>query len=246
MNDKSQNCESSDSRSDCEFIVPLLDCYHDNEIDETERLEVDKHLAHCDACRLELSNIASLVKKLATLTPAMPEIDFADLVEKRILANQNVTPLPAPAVKPENVMPFSSAKKWLAAAAAIIVLALIGFQMTPTGRHSLSVASGDLSEGQNGRFANPNSDDDLPDLKPLDTSNSQQAIQTVKPVESNRITPSHSTKIKAGDQKVATFDGVIEINQKQNLVAISDTVQSNIAEELGIKTDEDGLYAIKM
>ena len=37
-----------------------------------------------------------------------------------------------------------------------------------------------------------------------------------------------------------------DASKSETLVAISDTVQTNISEELGIKTDEDGLYEIKM
>ena len=239
MNDLSQNYESSGSHSDCELIVPLLDCYHDNEIDDTERLEVDKHLAHCDACNVELGHIASLVKKLATLTPARSEVDFADLVEKHILAGQSVDASPTSTSESVNVVPISSAKKWLAAVAAIIVLALIGFQMTQSAHNNVSVASGDLPE------VSPA--EKLIDVKEEgQTSKPQAVVKTDTPKDLNQISPAHSNRIRTATVKVAEFDGVIDVNQKQNLVAITNPVQNNIAEELGITTDEDGLYAIKM
>jgi anti-sigma factor RsiW len=242
MNDRnglSQNYESSGSHSDCEVIVPLLDCYHDNEIDDAERLEVDKHLANCAACNGELANIASLVTKLAALPPVRSEIDFADLVEKQILAEQSVPASPASINSSQNVVPISSAKKWLAAVAAVVVLALIGLQMTNTVRHTVSVASGDLPTPQ------------ITAEKTLDlqeqgtTSKPEAAVKTDKPKDVNQISPAHSNRIRTANVKVAEFDGV-DVNQKQNLVAISNPVQNNIAEELGITTDEDGLYAIKM
>jgi hypothetical protein len=236
MNALSQNYESSGSHSDCEVIVPLLDCYHDNEIEDAERLEVDRHLVNCAACNMELANIASLVKKLAALTPVRAEIDFADLVEKQILVEQSVLASSASNKQSQNVVSISSAKKWLAAVAAVVVLALIGLQMTSTAHHSVSVASGDLPEVRSIETQ------DAPDQ----ASNVQEQVKTDKPKELNEIAPAHSNRIRIANVKEAAFDGALDINQKQNLVAITNPVQNNIAEELGITTDEDGLYAIKM
>jgi anti-sigma factor RsiW len=241
MNDLSQNYNSSGSHSDCEVIVPLLDCYHDNEIDDAERLEVETHLAKCAACTKELANIASLVKKLATLPPVRAEIDFADRIEQQILAQQSASVSPTSISQSQKVVPISNAKKWLAAVAAVVVLALIGLQMTNTAYHGVSVASGDLPEGAQIAV------EPAPEAQEhLTTGKSQVGAKTDKPKESNQISPAHSNRMRSANVKVAEFDGVIDVNQKQNLVAISNPVQNNIAEELGITTDEDGLYAIKM
>ena len=154
---------------------------------------VDKHLV--DLRRLQYragKYLPVWSRRLKTTSDAAhSEIDFADRIEQQILAGQN-----------NKVVSISRSKRWLApvaAAAAIIIAALVGMQMTNVGHQSVSVASSDVS-----------------------------------------------SKIKPANVKVSEFDGVVDVNQKQNLVAISNPVQNNIAEELGITTDEDGLYAIKM
>jgi hypothetical protein len=187
-----------------------------------------------------LANIASLVAKLSTLTPARSDIDFADLIEKQILAGQSVAASPTSINQSQKVVPISSAKKWLAAVAAVIVLALIGLQMTNTAHHNVSVASGELPVPQITAEKAPDVQEQVTTSKP------QAAVKIDKPKELNQISPAHSNRIRTANVKVAEFDGVIDVNQKQNLVAISNPVQNNIAEELGITTDEDGLYAIKM
>lgn len=197
MNAFSQNHESGNNQMGCEAIAPLLDCYHDNEMNDAERSTVEKHLANCPACVAELENIANLVHTLGSLPPLETDIDFAERVEQHIRANQNVAAI---INKSQSVVPISKTRRWFAVAAAVAILGLAGFQIAHHAGQTVSVASSQLPETQ------------------MTTEKST--------TEQTQAAP--------------------EINQKSNLVAITNPVQNNINEELGIKTDEDGLYAIKM
>lgn len=59
----------------CEEIRPLLMAYLDGEIEEEERLEVEKHLSECETCRKEYRSFVKL-KEVAD------NMRFADLSDE--------------------------------------------------------------------------------------------------------------------------------------------------------------------
>lgn len=53
----------------CEDVIPLLDAYHDGELDLTERQCVSSHLDGCQNCQTKLKGIESVVTSLKSLPP---------------------------------------------------------------------------------------------------------------------------------------------------------------------------------
>src|SRR5277367_2236110 len=51
----------------CEDISPLLDAYHDGELDKAERNSVASHLSSCPECQAKLIEIESVVSSLKNL-----------------------------------------------------------------------------------------------------------------------------------------------------------------------------------
>ncbi len=49
------NKKSKSAPSDCQAVEPLLDAFHDNELEESEREQVLTHIAGCDACNRSLA-----------------------------------------------------------------------------------------------------------------------------------------------------------------------------------------------
>lgn len=51
----------------CQEIEPLLSGYMDEELDETDRVRVERHLADCGGCRRELEELRGVVEATAGL-----------------------------------------------------------------------------------------------------------------------------------------------------------------------------------
>ncbi|HEY9717992.1 MAG TPA: zf-HC2 domain-containing protein [Trichormus sp.] len=76
----------SDPHADCNQIRPLLDAYHDNELDKGERAVVEAHLRICDACRRGLAGINFVVDSMGKLPAMTLKRDLSGAIESRLLA----------------------------------------------------------------------------------------------------------------------------------------------------------------
>ena len=56
----------------CEHILPLLDAYHDGELDPPARAQVEEHLAACEACAAELARIRAAAEPLRAMRELQP------------------------------------------------------------------------------------------------------------------------------------------------------------------------------
>lgn len=70
----------TDSLVNCTDIEPLLDAFHDGELDSAERQSIEKHLAACQVCPSKLAEIGRLVTSLRSLPELKPTKDFADAI----------------------------------------------------------------------------------------------------------------------------------------------------------------------
>lgn len=83
--------------------------YLDDELEPAERVNVEQHLASCEACRATLASLREVVERAGSLRPRIPAADLWPGIEGRLLPNNRV----------RRTISFSFAE--LAAAAALLV-----------------------------------------------------------------------------------------------------------------------------
>jgi anti-sigma factor RsiW len=133
----------------CDFADSLLQGYFDGELSSTSAAEFERHLQHCVHCPVELVEMDLLSERLqlAQLYEAAPAS-----LRKKIRANLSPVATTTTMSKP-------LLWHWLAAAAALLLLAIAGWRVSPVLRtddyqaelaeeivdaHALSLQSGHL------------------------------------------------------------------------------------------------------
>ncbi len=116
----------------------LSGAYAVDALDAAERSEFERHLAVCAACRAEVAELTQAAGALGALTEATPP---PRLREDVLAGIRRVRPLPppgdgSPAPEPASdagvVVPFlRRTSTWLAAAAAVVLLAVAGLVWQP-------------------------------------------------------------------------------------------------------------------
>ena len=103
----------------CDFAGSLLQGYFDGELSAPSAAEFERHLQHCDDCAVELVDLDLLSGQLqlAQLYEAAPAA-----LRRKIRADLRP-------VAPTAAMPQSSLWHWLAAAAALLLLAIAGWRV---------------------------------------------------------------------------------------------------------------------
>ncbi len=105
----------------CDFADSLLQGYFDGELTAAGAAEFERHLQHCVHCTVELVDLDLLSGRLqlAQLYEAAPA-----WLRKKIRAD--LRPVAPTTAKPQPLL-----WHWLAAAAALLVLAIAGWRMSP-------------------------------------------------------------------------------------------------------------------
>lgn len=94
----------------CDEVLKRLDDAVDGELPAAEAAAVREHVGSCLGCRRELVAVRELVRRAAELPPAIdPERDLWPGVERRLTAARHRGP----------------GRRWLAAAASLLLLALL-------------------------------------------------------------------------------------------------------------------------
>jgi anti-sigma factor (TIGR02949 family) len=108
----------------CDRAETTLHAYFDNELDALSAAEFERHVAACPDCANALAALKSLRSSIssAQLFQKTPES-----LRKNILAQVHVA-------KPVAVMPSRMPWRWLAAAAALLLLAYAGWRVLPAFR----------------------------------------------------------------------------------------------------------------
>ncbi len=108
----------------CDFADSLLQGYFDGELSAPSATEFERHLQHCVDCAVELVDLDLLSGRLqlAQLYEAAPTS-----LMKKIRADLRP-------VAPTNAMPQPLLWHWLAAAAALLLLAIAGWRVSPVLR----------------------------------------------------------------------------------------------------------------
>jgi len=108
----------------CDFADSLLQGYFDGELSAPSAAEFERHLQHCVHCPVELVDLDLLRERLqlAQLYEAAPAS-----LRKKIRADLGP-------VEPTTAMPQPLLWHWLAAAAALLLLAIAGWRVSPVLR----------------------------------------------------------------------------------------------------------------
>lgn len=203
----------------CEKCRILLDAYHDGELDSNERLMVEQHLQGCESCRLSLLEIRLVVSSLQTLPVLNMRKDIADDIGN--LLQETGTGNGSFKRSKLSVIGRSIG---IAAAVILLVLSLRAGWLSNvpvltarnTGHPSLEV-NGSASKGG---------------MNPGMVANSARV---------DNLAYLDDAKVQAGE----SGHGGSDDKYNPTLVALYGEPGS-VTEDLGITTDEDGLYALKM
>ena len=105
----------------CDFADSLLPCYFDGELSVPSADEFEHHLQHCGDCAVELVELDLLSGRFqhAQLYEAAPAS-----LRRKILAD--LRPVAPTAALPQPIL-----WHWLAAAAALLLLAIVGWRVSP-------------------------------------------------------------------------------------------------------------------
>jgi anti-sigma factor RsiW len=260
------------SRSDnCKDMRELLSAYHDAELNSDERVAVKAHLESCADCREELAIVESVVKSLKTLPAVTLSKDFSLDIESLIKRSEAETAKQQqPTAVESNVVSISKNKPvlWFAAAAVVAMLMVATYFGTTGGGGVPVVAVNGGSSPTVAKNVQPATLDTATQDKPLVADSEVQPSVTpaaVKPdlsiaaVDKPATMPNRTAKDETHMQApvVATAKKnapqpthvmhVDDLADNQALLAFSELNEDNDAyENIGISTDEDGLYAIKM
>lgn len=231
----------------CQPTFELLDAYHDGELGETEKKTVSEHLASCQDCSKALAEIQQLVLGIKSIPMIMPSRDIVESINFDQFERKS------------NVIPF--ARKFgigigaVAAAAVALVFAFntghapgnsganIADNMpkAPAVKQTQSIASNANPEQQNKEVqeqpaqSNENIAEILPEKKTTENSNSNLLASKIAEKQPPQIKP-ELIKMEAPKSSEA-------LNE---LATIPDAGNMIGADALGIGTDEDGLYDIKI
>jgi len=203
---------------DCAQAAEMLDAFHDMELEMADAERVEAHLANCSACRRELESIEKIVASLKAL-PELPTKDFADAIEARILSQAAATPQAETVAAPiaEPVAPLEPARP---------VLTLVS---NKDNVRSLSTAP------RRSRFL----------------AVAAAAVLLGGVLVISALGPKAPTEIArapvAPVSDIQTASSTVSISPlSEDVVALYDEEGGNNVSDVGISTNEDGLYAIKM
>jgi anti-sigma factor RsiW len=254
--------------NDCKKIDELLDAYHDDELVAADKAKVEAHLTTCQACSLRLTEIGQLVSTLKQLSPLAVPSDFESKLDSLIdaqLAGKSPQIVRAGTPK-SNVISFSPRLLAPIAVAAAVALIAIAFNSNPPVNQAPITAQKPAQPdykpipAPDANLAKSTSPLDQPEkvadntaphvAPPLATSNNGTNHDTPskpKSVRSPEKVSAPTTQIannKAGQDTISKQKS-IEINSQDEIAELPGA-GSGLNEAVGISTDEDGLYDLKM
>ncbi len=228
----------------CAELEPLLDSYHDNELDAGERQRVDLHLSSCQVCTGRLSSIKQLVGSLQRMPRLNLPDDFMDKLESRTKQ----------AEQPSNVVqgPWRAwAGVGLAATAAIILLCLTFAARGPQVAETPKTQPAPQIPAPNQPSVATTAADS--------TAKPGPAPQAIVATQPNQLPAPGPVRTVAPEQAPASNNHKPDKapapaqdnhTQQQYSYAIAElpdpSRNSSFDDDLGIDTDEDGLYAINI
>lgn len=245
----------STKNSSCEYFLPLLDAFVDKELEASEQLEVGAHLGSCEDCSAVIKEIELLKSSLATMPKLTLGRDLADDLDKLLQGSASSAVVPK-----DNVVPLQKRNNFtvaLAAAAAVAVIFIAGRAITTPP--SVKVADSTLPKAQPVVV--------VPQSKtatkyvPIQTSKTSSdphsavvAQHSVLPVTSPvvsvphvKVAPPQNNNLVATEQTgiVKASENRINKSSSNEVIALYDD-DDFAGTDVGMTTDEDGLYALQL
>jgi hypothetical protein len=256
--------------SDCTKIEPLLDAFRDGELASTERQAVEEHLSACLSCQSKLADIERVVATLKTLPRVGAPRDFSHDIDASL-----ARPRPAKVISIRPVV-WGSLGAAAAAAVAVFVFKLapgisphgvVAHRSAPGTRavsphdktgslQQQEIAAQEPQQGATTPSKQPEDSDSRSTIASGADEHQPDKVATVppgaqqtatggktgtaeRPAAEPRTAPVYSGSVVAVDDDPLGGEGAA-------LVAFAEGDQTSITEAIGLETDEDGLYAIKM
>ncbi|GEM_PF-2677036 len=251
----------SERQFSCLEVEPLLDAFHDGELEGADKRLVEAHLAGCGACRERLVLIGQLVTTLRALPVLKPPRDIADeipaIIEKRRRSTARV------------VVPLAWGSLAVAAAAAVVFIAfrpLSGTNHGPVvaethrvgpgampgarpaavqaGREEVAVApqGEEPRRGPGERAAAPHHHGGR-ERASLSPAKEELASKTASSRPAGRGGPGEPTVV-ADNGELARQD--FDRGASVEVATLGEIGHSACGEAIGLSTGEDGLYDIRM
>ncbi len=256
---------------ECKPVIELLDAYYDQEgLNQEENQQVEEHLKACQPCKVHLEQIGKMVLDLKSMPLISPphdivsNIDFAAIAQaaEAPASESNVIEMKAHARS--NVLRTGVFATTAAAAAIALIFAFsMNNQPDPGTRIALDKNPQKLGQNQN-QSTNENRSKDEPaaarevaageiavgetDKEPLNTTVQNSKAKKSKNAETT-IKEAKLPKIMIAENKQPTGENrIISTPQAEpeNIVELALIPEDAGADALGIGTDEDGLYDIKI
>ncbi len=239
--------ESGDA---CKAIRLLIDAYHDGELENEERQRVDEHLHSCSGCRLDLHFLEAVTDSLKSLPRLGLDRDLADTLDFSQAIRQ------ARGRRESPVFLFAALT---AAAAALVFMLVLASTLTSNNKHMAEGEPVDrsrqervarlpeLREIQSKPSAGPATPNSLSKAVLSGAKNGDRLAPQVAAVPSllQRAAPE---KVKQAHPAEQDEGGKIRFDDEEpvEIAVLSDDFGDTFAESIGLQTDEDGLYVLKM
>lgn len=253
-----------DSNLNCKQLEDALDAYHDLELDGEQAQSVEAHLAGCATCSARLADIERVVLQIKSLPEVNLTRDLSAVIEAKILSQagkvsecseeslvksdpgeSNLVALITPAQSATVKKKSKPHLYWLASAAAVLALCFSFGQFKPLAaplqeartaqREAILVADNQLPAVKAGK------------IEAVQTSSSKK-VKPVLLVKKRTTTVTEKMLAETGKSSSGQFiqdRNRNHVNDKDELVAFYEYDTDN-ASDIGISTNEDGLYAIKL
>jgi anti-sigma factor RsiW len=236
----------------CNEIIPLIDGYFDGELSATEKGVVQAHLSTCAECSERLSGISTLVDSLKS----MPKLELTrDITEA----------LPLPKAKVVALRPRVWAAVGVAAAVALLAVTVFNgsFMQAPTVAQKPGQPKPDSAPTPSPVAAAPQANPansavavkpQTPKRQGTTFNGASQKIashdvggsaagNSPKPAVTSANSPGSST---ANHPPAVTANKNLGSDSRDSLEVAVVSDDGSLSDALGIATDEDGLYELKM
>lgn len=256
----------------CQQIKLMLDAYHDGELSESERGETERHLTGCVSCQNDAAAIAIVAKSLKDLPTLTPKIDVAANIDQMIAARSQPTfsnvsrPVVWSAV---GIAAAAAVVLFVGKFGAPVQTADVAVKPSAPAHEQQTALMPEKKQAPMIKSTKPITvEHDLPKpeiaVKPVLPSGKNDHAASQKPASliaqrtggvngkgkdanstNKQLSTTSSTTTIAVAPKQNDSNAVDKVNN--SLIAVYDADQHNaVTEELGITTNEDGLYAIKL
>lgn len=249
-------------RDDCAKMKPMLDAYYDGELAQHERADVDGHLSGCEACRKEVADIDRVSVSLRNLPKLQAPRDFSMDIDKVIHEKSKVVAFRKPLI-------------WSSGAIAAALLVAFGMRFAGGGVNHAPVNIARTSQVPAVEVAQLPSQENSTKSGPVEqASNSiKSASATQHSAKTTQEEKQHAGKVIKPRIEVAENQSASAAKHEMQPALVAEkpqttspanqpTAQSasqtgaheyiafesvpSTAEEIGMSTDEDGLYALKL